>query len=265
MLLNYKYTMSLDFSEPVTDQHFSVMCVPRDTERQRLIENKINIEPDIRAGMDVDGLGNPYVYGVIHEPHSSFCLISEGTVETTESLYEEYEEPDSIGLMRYRVESPYTSPGPALKELWLRWKENAPDDEYGMLLHYGNCVQEALSYLSGATDVDTTAEQAVLLGQGVCQDYAHVMIALLRMSGIPARYVVGMIPGEGETHAWVEANCRGYWYGIDATNNALVNNHYIKFSHGRDYQDCMIARGIFTNPYAVQTSHAGAAVQQVSQ
>ena len=90
MLLNYRYTMNLEFSQPVTDQHFSIMCVPRDTERQRLLENRITVEAVLADGTvqsaaakaAIDGLGNPYVYGVIHEPHSSFCLISEGTVET---------------------------------------------------------------------------------------------------------------------------------------------------------------------------------------
>ncbi len=265
--------MDLRFSQPVTDQHFSIMCVPRDTERQHCIENMITVSAglgdgaghDALAGMETDGLGNPYIYGVIHEPHSSFCLISEGTVETIGSLHEEYEEPGSVGLGRYMVESAFTRPGPALRELHDSWKKDAPEDEYGIMLHYGNCVQDALSYVSGATGVATTAEEAAALGKGVCQDYAHVMIALLRMSGIPARYVTGMMQGEGETHAWVEANCRGYWYGIDPTNNILVSDYHIKFAHGRDYGDCMISRGIFTNPYALQTTEAGVTVRQAEQ
>ena len=284
MLLNYRYTMDLEFSQPVTDQHFSIMCVPRETERQRCLENRITVEAVLDDGTvqsaaakaAVDGLGNPYVYGVIHEPHSSFCLISEGTVETgarydeaensgSGALHEEYEDPASIELVRYAVESSLTAAGSALKALYSEWQKSAPDDAYGKMLHYGNCVQAALRYESGATDVGTTAEQAVALGRGVCQDYAHVMIALLRMAGIPARYVTGMMQGEGESHAWVEANCLGYWYGIDPTNNVLVNENYIKFAHGRDYGDCMISRGIFTNPYAAQKTSAGVTVQQVPQ
>ncbi len=304
--------MNLEFSDPVTDQHFSIMCIPRETERQKVLSTKVSVrygcaaatvqsasgaqnvsnvlntnvnavsgeqvmnetgkinrtelaEHEIAARRGTDGLGNPYVYGLIREPHSSFCLVSEGTVETSGALHEEYEDPGSVELWRYRAASPHTVPGPALAELHLKWAADAPEDEYGTMLHFGNCVQEALSYVSGSTDVDTTAEQAVAAGQGVCQDYAHVMIALLRMSGIPARYVVGLIPGEGETHAWVEANCRGYWYGIDPTNNLLADENYIKFSHGRDYSDCMISRGIFTNPYAIQSTRAGVTVQQVPQ
>ena len=265
MQLKYRYTMKLEFSQPVTDQYFSVMCIPGDTERQKCIENIISIQPETTAATDEDGLGNRFVYGVIRDPHSSFCLVSEGVAETGNALHEEYEEPGGIELVRYKVQSSYTLPGPELKALHSEWAKSAPEDEYGMMLHYGNCVQSALTYVSGSTTVETNAEQAVSLGKGVCQDYAHVMIALLRMSGIPARYVTGLMIGEGETHAWVEANCRGFWYGIDPTNNALVNENYIKFSHGRDYGECMIAKGIFTNPYASQMSEAGVSVQQIEQ
>lgn len=273
MLLEYRYTMELKFSQPVTDQHFSIMCIPRDTERQRNTETSITVEAvdadgtkySIMTGMETDGFGNPYTYGVIHEPHSSFCLVSEGTAETGLSLHEEYEDPGSIELVKYKVESPLTTAGPWLRALHDEWRKSEPEDEYSAMLHYGNCVQAALSYAGGATGVDTTAEEAVRLGRGVCQDYAHVMISLLRMSGIPARYVTGMMQGEGETHAWVEANCRGYWYGIDPTNNILVSDYHIKFAHGRDYGDCMVSRGIFTNPYAMQTTQAGVTVHPADQ
>ena len=69
--------------------------------------------------------------------------------------------------------------------------------------------------------------------------------SLLRMEGIPARYVVGMMTGEGSSHAWVEALCNGYWYGFDPTNNKLVNADYIRVSCGRDSADCSVIRGNF--------------------
>ena len=55
-----------------------------------------------------------------------------------------------------------------------------------------------------------------------------------------------LMRGEGVTHAWIEALCKGYWYGFDPTNNLLVNDDYIKFSHGRDYEDCLVNKGFFT-------------------
>ena len=84
------------------------------------------------------------------------------------------------------------------------------------------------------------------LKKGVCQDYAHILIALLRMMRIPARYVVGMMIGEGFSHAWVEMEADGRWYGLDPTNDVLVGENYIKISHGRDYNDCIVNKGVFT-------------------
>lgn len=71
------------------------------------------------------------------------------------------------------------------------------------------------------------------------------MLSLLRMEGIPARYVVGMMLGEGASHAWVEVLCNGYWYGFDPTNDKLVNEEYIRVSCGRDAGDCSVIRGTF--------------------
>ncbi len=97
----------------------------------------------------------------------------------------------------------------------------------------------------GATDARTTAEQAFQKGEGVCQDYAHCALALLRYYHIPCRYAAGIICGEGESHAWIEAECNGYLYGFDPTNNLLVSDGYLKFSGGRDAADCAVNRGVF--------------------
>lgn len=77
------------------------------------------------------------------------------------------------------------------------------------------------------------------------QDYAHIMIALLRHAGIPARYVNGLMIGEGYTHAWVEIYTGEGWYGLDPTNNLHVDDYYIKLAHGRDYKDCILDKGRF--------------------
>ena len=106
-------------------------------------------------------------------------------------------------------------------------------------------LRARFSYKSGVTRVETTAEQALELGCGVCQDYAHILIALCRALGVPARYVAGIQEGTGETHAWVEIYDNGYWVGIDPTNHKMVDERYLKLSHGRDFADCGINRGLF--------------------
>ena len=101
------------------------------------------------------------------------------------------------------------------------------------------------TYQKAATDVTTTAEQALERGGGVCQDYAQIFLTLLRLAGIPARYVTGILEGEGQSHAWVEIALGGYWYGLDPTNDCAVAYAHVKIGSGRDYADCRISQGVF--------------------
>ena len=110
------------------------------------------------------------------------------------------------------------------------------------LLHQ---IYQDMEYVQGVTDIHTTAEQALSGKKGVCQDYAHIMISLCRMADIPSRYVVGIMQGEGYSHAWAEVCIDGKWYGMDPTNDRIVDDTYVKLSHGRDYQDCIVNRGVF--------------------
>ena len=108
-----------------------------------------------------------------------------------------------------------------------------------------HAVHEVLSYTPGSTSAKTTAAEAFDQGCGVCQDYSHIMLAALRSHGIIARYVAGMMLGEGASHAWVEVLHDGIWTGYDPTNDLIVSDGHIKLSHGRDAWDCAINRGIF--------------------
>ena len=100
-------------------------------------------------------------------------------------------------------------------------------------------------YQKAATDVSTSAEEAMEKGAGVCQDYAHIFLSLLRLRGIPARYVTGMLRGEGESHAWVEVALGDFWYGLDPTNDCAVAGEHVRIACGRDYRDCRISQGVF--------------------
>ena len=108
-----------------------------------------------------------------------------------------------------------------------------------------DCLFRDFSYVPGKTDIHTTAAQAWAGRQGVCQDYAHIFVTLCRLAGYPARYVAGMMVGEGATHAWAEVYIDGVWMGFDPTHNRLTDDTYIKLSHGRDFGDCTIDRGCF--------------------
>ncbi len=106
-------------------------------------------------------------------------------------------------------------------------------------------LYRGFSYVPGSTGVETTAEEALAGGKGVCQDYAQILIALCRMAGYPARYVVGLLPGEGATHAWTEVWQNGRWLGLDPTHDCRTDGRYIRLSQGRDFADCSVDRGCF--------------------
>jgi len=110
-------------------------------------------------------------------------------------------------------------------------------------------VHEAISYAHGVTSVTTTAAEALAAGQGVCQDAAHVMIALCRAIGLPARYVSGHLLGEGGTHAWVEVIVAdadaARAVALDPCNGCRVGVSYLTVATGRDYADVAPTSGTY--------------------
>lgn len=109
------------------------------------------------------------------------------------------------------------------------------------------------NYIKGITNIETTVDEIMELRSGVCQDFAHVLLQLLRTMKIPSRYVSGYIcpnkngmRGEGATHAWVEAWIPGYgWAGVDPTNNVWVTDKHVKLAVGRNFNDCSPIKGTF--------------------
>jgi transglutaminase-like putative cysteine protease len=122
-----------------------------------------------------------------------------------------------------------------------------------------NCcayIFNSFKYIKGITNIETTVDEIIEHRSGVCQDFAHVMLQVLRTLQIPSRYVSGYIcpnknglRGEGATHAWVEVWVPGYgWAGIDPTNNVWVTNNHVKLAVGRDFNDCSPVKGTFKGP-----------------
>ena len=128
------------------------------------------------------------------------------------------------------------------------------DDSVGITIK--NCsdyIFTYFNYIKGITNVETTVDEILEKKAGVCQDFAHIMLQILRTLKIPCRYVSGYIcpyqrglRGEGATHAWVEAWVpRSGWAGIDPTNNVWVTNTHIKLATGRHFTDCSPVKGSF--------------------
>lgn len=119
--------------------------------------------------------------------------------------------------------------------------------------HFCQYVFDTFTYRKGITTVETTVDEIWTLKSGVCQDFAHILLVMLRMINIPARYVSGYIcpnkngmRGEGATHAWVEAYIPFYgWLGLDPTNNCLVNETHVKLAVGKNFSDCSPVKGTY--------------------
>lgn len=246
-MLRFQYLLSIPFDGEASRHSFTLRCLPRDTLRQTVVSEMFSLSPDVPVTEGLDGFGNRTVEGTVFEAHSSFSVSVQGTVSvpSVEPGTAVPEEPAEEGdAMVFRYHTPRTQPGPAIEG----FLASAPELGRGGLAEAEGLMHELHSrfkYQKGITGPGTTAEEAMAGGAGVCQDYALIMLSLLRCRGIPCRYVVGFTVGEGESHAWVEVLHGGAWYGLDPTGDTTVGPRHIKVSHGRDYDDCRINRGVF--------------------
>ena len=119
--------------------------------------------------------------------------------------------------------------------------------------HFNDYIYTQFEYKKGITTVETTIDEVWKLRSGVCQDFAHILLVMLRLMNIPARYVSGYVcpkqngmRGEGATHAWVEAYIPFYgWLGLDPTNNSLANEAHVRLAVGKNFSDCSPVKGTY--------------------
>ncbi|MDB5011655.1 MAG: transglutaminase [Mucilaginibacter sp.] len=131
------------------------------------------------------------------------------------------------------------------------------DTPYQVALRFCQYVYDNFEYIKGVTTVDTRLDEIWKLKAGVCQDFAHILMEMLRLVQIPARYVSGYIctnknglRGEGATHAWAEAYIPDYgWLGIDPTNNCIANETHVRLAVGRNFTDCSPVKGVYKGSY----------------
>ncbi|MDO4483008.1 MAG: transglutaminase domain-containing protein [Clostridia bacterium] len=248
--LGFSFQLQLSFSCPVQRHAFVLRCLPESSASQQVERADIHVLPRLPLTHSSDAFGLKQT-GTIFAPHAGFCVQAEGRVQVAPEAPEP--SPPDWQLGPYRCHTPMTVPGEALQALNASLKgDDIPDSVMTLL-------QDKFVYQPGVTGVSTTAEEAAAAMQGVCQDESHVMLSLLRMHGIPCRYVMGYMLGDGSTHAWVEYARDGRWLGLDPTNRRAVNDEYIRIAFGRDANDCPVNRGIFSGS-AWQRSQCSAAV-----
>ncbi|HVS06959.1 MAG TPA: transglutaminase family protein [Candidatus Dormibacteraeota bacterium] len=171
---------------------------------------------------------------------------------------------------RYLDPSPLTQPDEALRAVATSLRM-AGEDALPLARRINRWVYETMSYAAGVTSVETTAAQALALSQGVCQDYAHIMLALCRLCELPARYVSGHLLGEGGTHAWVDVLVpaaptlpspggggknapEAVAVAFDPTHGREVGLSYVTVAVGRDYRDVAPTSGSYKASHKGQLS-----------
>lgn len=242
--LNYEYKMKITYSEPVGRCHFTIKSIPADDFRQKSISYNISIAPPVQYSKSQDSFGNIQIIGKEDESHSEFEFVIKGLVETRSGSIVGGINPNTIGM--YKYPHGMCIPGESISSFFteIEAEIHAISSEKEKCIKIMNLLYGKMTYEHGSTTVKTTAEEAFTIGKGVCQDYSHIYITLLRLFKIPARYVCGLIVGEGESHSWVEAVCKGSFIAFDPTHNVEVSDEYIKLGMGRDAFDCAINRGV---------------------
>jgi transglutaminase-like putative cysteine protease len=250
------------YAKPVQESYTVMHLRPRSDEHQFCAKYELHVSPSARVFSYVDRFGNEVEHFQILRAHDRLSITTRSQIitllpadpaipaESTRSLLDA--DPATAAYWDYLKESTYVQFSPELAHFWRELDD--PGEAIGEWVHaVSQSINRTFTYDTTATNVRTTVRGALAARAGVCQDFAHVMIAVLRSAGVPARYVSGYIfrgsstvLGAEASHAWCEAYLPPYgWVGFDPTNDLLVNDHFVRIAIGRDYGDVSPTRGVF--------------------
>jgi len=183
-------------------------------------------------------------------PHKEIKIIATGTVEIAELDHGRIQDKSQLSPLTYTVPTQLTEPSEIIREFAA--KNLSPKTNTAALLDLASAIRGSVKYQTGSTSVTTSAQDALQLGMGVCQDHAHLFLACCHSIGLPARYVSGYFDSgdvaHGASHAWVdvwveESDFSG-WVSIDVTHACLQNTGYCRLAVGRDYESAAPVRGV---------------------
>jgi len=276
MLLSIKHKTGLKYSEITLESVMEMRVHPRIDERQVVRQFDVSVSPESRAAFHVDWLGNTVHQFSLLRSHDEVSILSRSLVETRpvqieldrlvaplQGLVNDHRWRDFLGF-----------DGPVLRDERL----DAFSEAIG--LHTANRVGDAIrlvmqnsasliQYHKGVTTTTSTVCDVLDAKVGVCQDFAHLGLALLRARGVPCRYVSGYLHQENEpeveSHAWCEAYVPGIgWVGFDPTHATLAGENYVSVAAGRNYSDVPPHRGVFRGS-AHQTLSASVSIERIGQ
>ncbi|MBO7745271.1 transglutaminase family protein [Paenibacillus sp. MWE-103] len=279
MKLHISHTTQYTYKDAVADSVNEVRLTPFTNEQQSCYQHAISVEPNAPLFSYDDYFGNRVHAFSVNRQHRKLTIRSTMTVVTREAFKPQLGkdglppkdawqwlagEKAANRFAEFLLPTAYTDVTPevaAFADATIRRQPDSGDGAerlgvYSWLLALSNKIRSEFVYDPDATNVHTIAGDMLRRRRGVCQDFAHLMIAACRSKGVPARYVsgyhfVGDLQGgsadfEQASHAWVEAYVPGLgWCGFDPTNDALVGERYVKLGHGRDYKDIVPVKGVY--------------------
>jgi transglutaminase-like putative cysteine protease len=258
-----RYLTEYRYEAPVTDNLNALRVRPATTPTQRVDDFVVRVDPEARLHQHSDYFGTTVIEFGISRPHDHLSIDVRARVKTTAP-----EEPQALGWAELES-APYRSAAGeflladgdpdvlALDELVGLSRAESPLATVRALVEL---IPDRFEYRPGVTFVGSTVADLLETGAGVCQDFAHLALLLLRRHGIAARYVSGYLwappngdesadSAEVETHAWIEALMPGegepVWVPADPTNRTLGGETHVKIGHGRFYADVPPVKGVF--------------------
>ncbi len=249
MILTVSHVTSYLYDPPVRGAVQSLRLTPSRHDGQRTIAWSVEVEGGIRGGSFRDGAGDVVEGWSLRGPAGALRILVTGEVETTDLAGLLRGHRESVPPDAYLRETPATRADAALHDLARTAAGGRDTLDRAHLL--SSAVSEAILYRPGATAAHTTAAEALSLGEGVCQDHAQALVAVARISGLPARYVSGYLGPDAEgvtheaAHAWAEIWVAGLgWVGFDPANRCSPDGRYIRLGSGLDAGDAAPIRGI---------------------
>lgn len=248
------------YKTPVRSSYNEARLTPRSDSRQNVIVSRVETAPATRSYRYVDYWGTAVTAFDLHAPHIELEVTSSSVVETdkpearaTTATWSDLE--SWAVLDRFHEVLTPTRYTPVSKRLDRIARQIAKGQSpHEAVLATVGWVRNELEYVPGTTGVHSSGLDALQEGKGVCQDFAHLSLILLRTMGIPARYCSGYLHpnpdasiGEavrGESHAWIQA-WTGGWWNYDPTNDTEINEQYISVGSGRSYDDVTPLKGIY--------------------
>src|SRR5690349_11141684 len=255
------HSTGYSYKSPVTASFNEARLTPRSDSRQNVILNRVETVPATRSYRYVDYWGTAVTAFDLHAPHTELEVSSSSVVETDvgerpEELVSWDDLASEVVLDRFdEMLSPthYTPPSRRIQRVGERIAKG--HDPHDAVIAVAQWVRSELDYVPGTTGVHSSGLDALREGKGVCQDFAHLSLIMLRSMGIPARYVSGYLhPSstaavgdtiDGQSHAWIQAWTGGWWH-YDPTNDAEINEQYISVGVGRNYADVTPLKGIYS-------------------